>query len=128
LNRPVAAALGTPAAPDSCPGRFSIKVSRYVLDDRPVVDAGDHLDSVTAFTAGLDVNVEPAPETLRLRHRSPAVGRSWSCGSSGVLVPWRPYRWVGVICMRKRHSTCPIQALSSSGSTRKRTDDIRMTR
>lgn len=54
-----------------------LQMIEYLLDHRGVFDAGDDPHRTPAGRAGLDVDIENAPETLRPRHRDPPFGGRW---------------------------------------------------
>ena len=70
-----------------------IQVAEYSLDDHGIFDAGDHLGSAAALTAGLDVDVEHPLEALCPRHGGMTFG---GCGPRtrrlGIVAPTPPGR------------------------------------
>jgi hypothetical protein len=70
---------------------FFIQVGEDLLYDHRVLDAGDHFDGATAFTARFDINLNHTPSS-----------------KAGVeaFVPWQP----GTGCMRFNGQSCSMAA------------------
>ena len=77
---------------------FALEVSEDLLDHRRFFDAGDDLDVTAAVLAGLDVDVENALQTLRLRLI--AARRSTGAGPSVASAVRALPRLAGVTCAR----------------------------
>ena len=111
-NRWRPALMQRPRLPDFS---FVLQVIEDLLDHHRGFDAGNHLHRPTAFSTGLDIDIENTLQARRPSHGRPTLNRRWRLiGYPGTvaLAPLCRCHQRSVLAVRRRHAmkTCQVDS------------------